>query len=169
VSVGRIGNGNDLKVFISYGHPADQITALRLQALGAVNGLTIFVPPVFTRSFNGMFDSDSGQKLLEADVVLGVVGEGLTDGCRQELNIGLANHKKMIVMASPVFAQQLHGVFGANLVVMDPTNPIAAETGIMAHLKELGLDSNQSAAKALLALGILTLGLVFLSRAADGD
>jgi hypothetical protein len=75
----------------------------------------------------------------------------------------------MIVMASPVFAQQLHGVFGANLVVMDPTNPIAAETGIMAHLKELGLDSNQSAAKALLALGILTLGLVFLSRAADGD
>lgn len=34
-----------MKVFISYGDIADQVTALRLQALGAVNGLTVYVPP----------------------------------------------------------------------------------------------------------------------------
>src|ERR1039457_4309990 len=34
-----------MKVFISYGATADQVTALRLQALGAVNGLTAYVPP----------------------------------------------------------------------------------------------------------------------------
>ena len=30
-----------MKVFISYGDFSDQVTALRLQALGAVNGLTV--------------------------------------------------------------------------------------------------------------------------------
>jgi hypothetical protein len=38
-----------MKVFISYGDASDQVTALRLQALGAVNGLTVYVPPAFTR------------------------------------------------------------------------------------------------------------------------
>ena len=38
-----------MKVFISYGSAADQVTALRLQALGAVNGLTVYVPPAYTR------------------------------------------------------------------------------------------------------------------------
>jgi hypothetical protein len=31
-----------MKVFIAYGGAADQVTALRLQALGAVNGLTVY-------------------------------------------------------------------------------------------------------------------------------
>ena len=62
-----------MKVFISYGNAADQVTALRLQALGA-------------------------QKLNEAEVVLGVVGARLTEACRQELNTGLALRKNMIVM-----------------------------------------------------------------------
>jgi hypothetical protein len=38
-----------MKVFISYGDAGDQVTALRLQALGAVNGLTVYVPPAHTR------------------------------------------------------------------------------------------------------------------------
>ena len=38
-----------MKVFISYGDASDQVTALRLWALGAVNGLTVYVPPAFTR------------------------------------------------------------------------------------------------------------------------
>lgn len=32
-----------MKVFISYGGVADQVTALRLRALAAVNGLSVFV------------------------------------------------------------------------------------------------------------------------------
>jgi hypothetical protein len=38
-----------MKVFISYGDVSDQVTALRLQALAAVNGLTVYVPPAHTR------------------------------------------------------------------------------------------------------------------------
>ena len=34
-----------LKVYISYGTVQDQVTALRLQALAAVNGLSAYVPP----------------------------------------------------------------------------------------------------------------------------
>lgn len=76
-----------MKVFISYGNSADQVTALRLQALGAVNGLTVYVPPAHTRqAVSGLLDPEAAQKLKEAEVVLGVVGEGLTEACRQELN-----------------------------------------------------------------------------------
>jgi hypothetical protein len=38
-----------MKVFISYGEAAGRVTALRLQAMGTVNGLTVYVPPAFTR------------------------------------------------------------------------------------------------------------------------
>jgi len=63
-----------MKVFISYGNAADQVTALRLQALGAVNGLTVYVPPAHTRQIEqALLDPAVAAKLSEAEVVLGVV------------------------------------------------------------------------------------------------
>jgi hypothetical protein len=54
----------DMKVFISYGGAADQVTALRLQALGAVNGLTVYVPPAHTRQgLPTLLDLEAAQKL----------------------------------------------------------------------------------------------------------
>jgi hypothetical protein len=156
--------GPQMKVFISYGDVADQVTALRLQALGAVNGLTVYVPPAHTRrGAPTLPDSETGQKLNQAEIVLGVVGAGLTEACRQELNTGLALHKNMIVMSHPTFAPQLQPYFGSNLVVMDPTNPDGVELGIVQHLK--ALDAQQSAKTALLALGTLALGLLLLAPA----
>jgi hypothetical protein len=73
-----------MKVFISYGDAADQVTALRLQALAAVNGLTVYVPPAYTRpGAPALIDPETGQKLLETEVVLGVVGSCLSEACRQ--------------------------------------------------------------------------------------
>ena len=153
-----------MKVFISYGDVADQVTALRLQALGAVNGLTVYVPPVHTRQgVPTLLDPEASQKLNQAEVVLGVVGAGLTEACRQELNTGLALHKNMIVMSYPAFAPQLQAYFGSNLVVIDPANPDRAELGIVQHLK--ALDAQQTAKTALLALGTLALGLLLLAPA----
>jgi hypothetical protein len=125
-----------MMVFISYGGASDQVTALRLQALGAVNGLTVYVPPAFTRrGVPTLFDPEADQKLNEAEVVLDVVGAGLTEACRQELNAGIALHKNMIVMTYPASAPELQPYFGSNLVVIDPDNPDAAEIGIVRHLK----------------------------------
>ena len=153
-----------MKVFISYGNAVDQVTALRLQALGAVNGLTVYVPPAHTRqAVSGLLDPEAAQKLNETDVVLGVVGSGLTEACRQELNAGTSLRKNMIVMTYPAFAEQLQPYFGSNLVVIDPSNPGGAEVGIVQHLKTL--DAQQSAKKALLALGTLALGLLILTTA----
>jgi hypothetical protein len=153
-----------MKVFLSYGDAADQVTALRLQALGAVNGLTVYVPPAYTRRGAAAFlDPEAAQKLTEAEVVLGVVGAGLTEACRQELNTGTALHKNMIVMSYPEFAPQLQPYFGSNLVVIDPANPDAAEVGIVRHLKTV--DAQHNAKKALLALGTLALGLLILAPA----
>ena len=153
-----------MKVFISYGSAADQVTGLRLQALGAVNGLTVYVPPAHTRQgIPTPLDPETAQKLSEAEVVLGVVGAGLTEACRQELNTGMTLQKNMIVMSYPEFADQLQPYFGANLVVIDPANPDGAETGIVRHLKTI--DGQQSAKNALLALGTLALGLLILAPA----
>ena len=153
-----------MKVFISYGDAADQVTALRLQALVAVNGLTVYVPPAYTRQSAPTFlDPEAGQKLNEAEVVLGVVCAGLAEACRQELNTGMALRKNMIVMSYPAFAPQLQPYFGSNLVVIDPANPDRAEIGIVQHLKTI--DAQQNAKKALLALGTLALGLLILAPA----
>jgi hypothetical protein len=150
-----------MKVFISYGDLSDQVTALRLQALGAVNGLTIYVPPAYTRQSIPTFpDADAAQKLQDAEVVLGVVGTGLTEACRQELNDGLAFRKNMIVMAYPEFESVLRPSFGASLVVVDPDNPGGAETFIVQHLQTIHA---QQAKTALLALGTLALGLLILA------
>jgi hypothetical protein len=129
-----------------------------------VNGLTVYVPPAFTRQgIPDLLDPEAGQKLKEAEVVLGVVGAGLTEACRQELNAGLALHKNMIVMTYPASAPQLQPYFGSNLVVIDPANPGGAEVGIVQHLKTI--DAQQGAKKALLALGTLALGLLILAPA----
>jgi len=151
-----------MRVFISYGSAADQVTALRLQALAAVNGLTVYVPPAYTRTaLPTLLGPEVGQKLAEADIVLGVVGAGFTEACRQELNSGVALHKTTIVMADPAFEPQLAPYFGPNLVVIDPANPDRAELGIVQHLK--AVDAEQNAKKALLALGTLALGLLILA------
>jgi hypothetical protein len=151
-----------MKVFISYGSAADQVTALRLQALAAVHGLTVYVPPAYTRTASPtLLGPAVGQKLEEAEVILGVVGAGLTEACRQELNTGIALRKTTIVMADPAYAPQLQPYFGPNLVVIDPANPDRAELGIVEHLK--AVDAEQDAKKALLALGTLALGLLIFA------
>ena len=150
-----------MKVFISYGDIADQVTALRLQALGVVNGLTVYVPPAHTRQgVTTLLDPNSAQKLSDAEVVLGVVGAGLAEACRQELNAAMALRKNMIVMSYPAFAPQLQQYF-ANLVVIDPANPGEAELGIVGRLK--AINAQQNSTKALLALGTLALGLLIFA------
>ncbi len=153
-----------MKVFISYGDAADQVTALRLQALGAANGLTVYVPPAYTRQgAQALLDPVTSQKLSDAEVVLGFVGNTLSEACRQELNTGLALRKNMIVMAYPHIAEQLQPYLSRHLVVVDPANPDQSEIGIVEHLRQI--EAQQNAKKALLALGTLVLGLLILAPA----
>jgi len=151
-----------MKVFISYGATEDQVTALRLQALGVVNGLTIYVPPAHTRQGQqSLLEPQSAQKLREAEVILGVVVAGLSQACQAELNLAIGMGKAAIVMADPKFAPNLQPAFGPNLVVIDPANPASAELGIVQHLK--AMNAHQSATQALLALGTLALGLLIFA------
>jgi len=135
------------------------VTALRLQALGAVNGLTVYVPPAYTRQgARTLLDSETAHKLGESEVLLGVIGAGLSEACRQELNAGLALNRHMIVMSYERFMPHLQPLFGANLVTIDPDNPDHTEIAIVQHLK--ALSSQQGARTALLFLGTLALGLL---------
>ena len=78
-----------MKVFLSYGSAADQITALRLQTLAAVNRLSVVVPPAFTRESPApVVESQVARRLGHSHVVLSLIASGLTEACRQETNTG---------------------------------------------------------------------------------
>lgn len=151
-----------LQVYIAYGAAADQVTALRLQALGAVNGLAIYVPPAFTRQEPaGQLDPQSEERLRGSDVVLAVVTFALSETCRRELNTAKKTGKRTMVLADPSQAAALGPFFPGNLIVFDPSDPAKAEQAIVQYLRTSGLQ--QDGAKALLALGTIALGLLIFA------
>ncbi len=157
-----------MKVFISYGSALDQVTALRLQALGAVHGLTVYVPPAYTREPSFMaVDPDSAQKLAATDTVLGIITGEVTSTCDQELMIGQSQKKPLIVMAGVAVARLLQSRFGQNLVVIDPANPAETESAVVTRLKSL--NASRQAENALLVVGTLALGLVIAGLVLSQD
>lgn len=151
-----------LKVYVCYGTAADQVTALRLQALGAVNGLSVYVPPAYTRQTPlASLEPQSEANLGASDIVLGVITAAISESCRQELNASKVLGKSTIVMAWPALARQLERHFPGKVVVVDPANPVAAEVHIVQVLKRTKIE--QDAKKALIALGTLALGLLLFA------
>jgi hypothetical protein len=151
-----------LKLYIAYGAASDQVTALRLQALGAVNGLTVYVPPAHTRMDPaGALDTQSEHNLRAAQVVLGVITATLSEACRQELNTAKSLGKNIVVMAEPSLAQQLEQFFPGNILTINPAEPAQAELGIVQFLKKM--DIEQDARTSLIALGTLALGLLLFA------
>ena len=151
-----------LRIYIAYGTAADQVTALRLQALGAVNGLTVYVPPAFTRQdLSAQLDPQSEQRLKESEFVLGVLTVALSETCRRELNLGKQLGKQTVVISEPALASQLAPYFPGSVLVIDPASPANAELRIVQFLQDA--DLKQDAAKALLALGTIALGLLLFA------
>jgi hypothetical protein len=151
-----------LHLYIAYGAVSDQTTALRLQALGAVNGLNVYVPPSYTRT-NALasMDPQSESNLRAADVVLGIVTSAMSESCRQELNTAKVLGRKTIVMAEPSLASQLEPFFPGSILMINPAEPAQAELGIVQFLKKTELE--QGAKTAILALGTLALGLLLFA------
>ena len=84
-----------LQIYIAYGTAADQVTALRLQALGAVNGLAVYVPPASTRlEPTGQPDAQSEARLRESEVVLGVVTLALASKWESGSSFSPTPHRK---------------------------------------------------------------------------
>ncbi len=151
-----------LKLYIAYGTAADQVIALRLQALAVVNGLSVYVPPAYTRHSNvATLDEQSVNRLRESELILGVITTAVSEVCRQELNNAQAMGKKVIVIAEPASAPWLQRYFRDNLVMIDPGNPAAAEQAIVQFLKKMEME--QAARTALIALGTLALGLLLFA------
>lgn len=144
-----------MKVFVSYGNAGDQWSALRLQALGGGYGFTVYVPPAHTRQAP-LLDPESERRIRESDIVLGVVGLGLSDACRHELNVAHAAGKPTIVMANPGHAALFQNL-GWNVVEIDPMHPEQAESAIMQRIKATQADGTKD---AFIVLGTLALGLL---------
>jgi hypothetical protein len=161
------GKEGSMRVFVSYGGVADQVTALRLQALGNVHGVTIYVPPADTRhGFAAVLDAKTHQELRQANVVLALIGTGWTEACSRELTTGIHLGKRIIPMTTPSFVPEVQGYFGSNIIVIDPANADVVERGIVQYVNSM--DAEQSFKRPLLALGTLALGLlIFPPVAAD--
>ena len=151
-----------LKLYIAYGTAVDQVIALRLQALAAVNGLSVFVPPAYTRQPTATaLEPQFLDKLMDSDIILGVVTIGISEICQQELNTAQSFNKKAMVIADPASASWLQDYFPGNVVVIDPANPAAAEQQIVQFLRQTEIE--QTAKTALIALGTLALGLMLFA------
>jgi hypothetical protein len=151
-----------LKLYISYGTAADQIVALRLQALAAVNGLTVYVPPVHTRHLSpASLDPHSELQLHGADVILGVVTAEISDACWKELNVGKTLRKTTIILAAPIVAAELAPYFPGSIVTINPVDPAQAEQAIVQFLKRSEMEKQNQ--NVLIALGTLALGLLLFA------
>jgi hypothetical protein len=153
-----------MKLYIAYGTEADQVIALRLQALAAVNGLGVYVPPAYTRRPSATtLEPQALDRLMESDVVLGVITTGISNTCRQELDAAraFARKKDLIVLADPAVALELQDHFPGKVVVIDPANPAQAEQQMVQYLKQTEIE--QTARAALIALGTLALGLMLFA------
>lgn len=148
-----------MKIFLSYGDVNDQLLALRLQALGAANGLTLYVPPTHTRRGTSVADPQVMQKLIDAGGVLGLVSSGLSEACSRELNAALAASKNLIAMASAQFHGALQASFQDQLVLMDASHPEESERAIVQRFRQ------NDGGNALIGLGTLVLGLMLLAPA----
>lgn len=151
-----------MKVFISYGSVGDQVTAFRLQALGAVNGLQVYVPPAHSRRGSAdSIDVQSEPRLRETDFVLGLVGAGLSPVCWRELNLGRQLNKSVFIMAESSLAEELSKDFPGRVGVIDPSNPTDAELQIINYLTTI--EAQGDSKKAILALAIIGIGLLMLA------
>jgi len=167
-----------MKVFVSYGYDGDQVNALRLQALGAVNGFQVYVPPAYTRQPDygppiapagfrrpRLLDPESGREIGDSDIVLGVIGSAFTDTCRLELGEAHKLGKPMIVMTNPGHAELFQSL-GWNVVQIDPSHPERAESEIVRQLKAVKAKPTK---EALLAFGTLALGLLAVAAIAPQE
>jgi hypothetical protein len=90
-----------------------------------------------------------------------VIGAGISEACRQELNASRTTGKPNVVMSDPVIAPQLEPYFGPSLIIIDPANPDRAELEMVRYLRTI--DVQQDAKKALMFLSTLALGLLIFA------
>src|ERR1017187_8091441 len=147
-----------MKVFISYGDAADQVTALRLQALGAVNGLTVYEPPAYTRQgLATLLDPEAAQKLNDAEVVFrrrrSGPHRGLPPGSQRRHGSSQTHDRNVV----PSVRTAASTILWAQPCRDQPSQSGRSGDRDSAHLKTI--NAQQNAKNALLALGTLALGL----------
>ena len=150
-----------LNVCISYGTADDQVTALRLQALAAVYGLTAYVPPAHTRKTRSV-DAEMRSKIQGCDVFVGInVLQGFPEQDKEafwkEREIALSSGNPMVLIGTP------EGLVINNNkdVFLDPEQPDKSESRLTDFLERTPLSPDTT--RAVGALGTVALGLLMFA------
>lgn len=145
-----------MKVFLSYSTVEEQIMALRLQTLGAVYDLTVFVPPAGTRrTTSAELSKVVRDNIDNCDVVLGVMMQNPVAGAVSELSYALAKGKLVIPIVGPGVDV---GVYqGFEHFQLDPGDPSRTELAILGHLTNKKTSAEKK--NVVLALASIAIGL----------
>jgi len=160
-----------MKVYIAFGAADDLVLATQLRAVASSDNRTVFVPSIETReSDTADLEEQSMATLSESDLVIGLIGTGVSNACRQEISLGNELGKLTVVIAEPALAAQLKHHYAGNVVIVNPADPARAELGIVNFLKKVDISPERK--KTVVALGTVALGLVLLTRepqSAEGE
>ncbi len=150
-----------MRVFISYGSEDDFVTALRVQAVAAAEGLDAIVPPQKTREASSFEDHYHHVDVQSSDVVLGIALQGVSPQMEWELQRACSDRNRLI-LRSPGIGDEFEQLYpGKSIILGDAAWP-DTEALISKAVESTSLDSG--ARRALLGMVLMAAGLHLMAE-----
>jgi len=148
------------RVFISYGSDDDFVTALRVQAVAASEGLDAIVPPRATREL------DSVQHFHDVDVtssfvVLAIAMYGVTDQMLWELRRA-RKPEDVIILTSPELGQDFGRQYPGKTITLGSGRWAETEALISSVVDSTSLDAD--AKRSLLGMVLMAAGVHLMAE-----
>ena len=150
-----------MRVFISYGSEEDFVTALRVQAVAAAEGLDAIVPPQKTREDSSFTEHFHNVDVSSSDIVLGIALQGVTPQMEWELRRARLDQNRLI-LRSPGVGASLDELYPGNTIALGDAGWIETETRISRAVGSTSLDPE--AKRALLGMVLMAAGLHLMAE-----
>jgi hypothetical protein len=148
------------RVFISYGSDDDFVTALRVQAVAASEGLDAIVPPRATRELDSAAHFD-GVDVSSSFVVLAIAMYGVTDQMRWELKRAM-NPEDVIILTSPEWGKDLGEQHPGKTIVLGSGRWAETEALISKVVDSTTLD--EDAKRSVLGMVLMAAGVHLMAE-----
>lgn len=148
------------RVFISYGTDDDFVTALRVQAVAASEGLDAIVPPKATRELDvhaHFHDID----VSSSRVVLAIAMYGVTDQMRWELQRAKKS-EDVIILTSPEWGKDLDQQYPGKTIILGSGRWAETEAQISKVVDSTTLDDD--AKRSLLGMVLMAAGVHLMAE-----
>lgn len=149
-----------IRVFLTYGSDDDFVTALRVQAVAAAEGLDAIVPPKATRDLDP-FGHHREVDVFSSHVVLGIALRGVTPQLRWELKDS-RQQANVIILTSPEVGQELQRQYPGNTIVLGDDSWADTEARISSAVDSTTLDP--AGKRSLLGMVLMAAGVHLMAE-----